>query len=366
LIVVLLTAAFSSASEPVTVSGIRYWSYPDYTRVVIDLSGESEFAENRLSNPDRLYFDIENSIIEKEIQSDISIKNGMLRSVRAGQRTKDTVRVVLDLEKIKNYKVFALGSPSRIVVDIFGHVSFSAKKKIVIDAGHGGKDPGAIGPKRLYEKDVVLDIALKLKKILSKNPDFEIFLTRNKDVFIPLEQRTAIANSKNADLFVSIHANASRSSRLKGIETYFLNWTDEEEAMKVAARENKISLKQMRKMRNKISLLDMMLEDLSRQYKRDESIRLAHYVQKSMVTELDRNYRHPIIDLGVKNAWFFVLIGAEMPSILVEVSFVSNPLEARLLRKGSYRTNLAESIADGIDKYISLMPEAQKIAHKRK
>jgi N-acetylmuramoyl-L-alanine amidase len=348
LIVVLLTAAFSSASEPVTVSGIRYWSYPDYTRVVIDLSGESEFAENRLSNPDRLYFDIENSIIEKEIQSDISIKNGMLRSVRAGQRTKDTVRVVLDLEKIKNYKVFALGSPSRIVVDIFGHVSFSAKKKIVIDAGHGGKDPGAIGPKRLYEKDVVLDIALKLKKILSKNPDFEIFLTRNKDVFIPLEQRTAIANSKNADL------------------AYFLNWTDEEEAMKVAARENKISLKQMRKMRNKISLLDMMLEDLSRQYKRDESIRLAHYVQKSMVTELDRNYRHPIIDLGVKNAWFFVLIGAEMPSILVEVSFVSNPLEARLLRKGSYRTNLAESIADGIDKYISLMPEAQKIAHKRK
>lgn len=117
------------------------------------------------------------------------------------------------------------------------------KKRIVIDAGHGGHDPGAVGPNKLYEKDVVLDIALKLRELLQKNANYEVFLTRDKDVFIPLEQRTAIANSKNADLFVSIHANASSNRSAKGIETYMLNWTNSEESMKVAARENAISLK---------------------------------------------------------------------------------------------------------------------------
>lgn len=353
--------SFSPAAEKTGVTDIRYWSYSGYTRVVIDLSDEAVFTNNRLSSPDRLYLDIKNSSIRKELQKNISVGNGMLKSVRSGQHDKNTVRVVLDLEKITDFKVFTLAKPSRIIVDIFGPKTFSVKKTIVIDPGHGGKDPGAIGHGRLYEKDIVLDVALKLKKILSNDPNIEVFLTREKDVFIPLPERTAIANGRNADLFVSIHANASRRKKLKGIETYFLNWTDNEEAQKVAARENAISLKQMKRLKKKMDIKDIILSDLSREYKRNESMALANYVQKSMVNGLDRNYKN-VVDLGVKWSYFYVLFGADMPSTLLEISFVSNPLEGRRLAKDKYRADLANSIATGIKKYMSSMPEGQMIA----
>jgi N-acetylmuramoyl-L-alanine amidase len=350
-----------SYAEKIDINGIRYWSYPDYTRVVIDLSSKAAFTKNRLSNPDRLYLDIQNTVIRKELQTNLSIKNGMLKNVRAGQFNTSTVRVVLDLEKIINYKAFTLEEPSRIVVDIYGPKTFSVKRMIVIDPGHGGKDPGAVGPNNLFEKDIVLDISLKLKKILDKKPDYEVFLTRDRDIFVPLEERTSIAISKSADLFVSIHVNASRRKTLKGIETYFLNWTNNEEAQKVAARENQISLKQIKKIQKKRNELDFILGDLKRGIKRDESIKLANFVQQAMVIELDKRYRH-IVDLGVKWAPFYVLFGAEMPSVLVEVSFISNPLEGKLLRKSKYRNDLAKSIASGINKYISVTNKEQKIA----
>jgi N-acetylmuramoyl-L-alanine amidase len=350
-----------SYAEKIDINGIRYWSYPDYTRVVIDLSSKAAFTKNRLSNPDRLYLDIQNTVIRKELQTNLSIKNGMLKNVRAGQFNTSTVRVVLDLEKIINYKAFTLEEPSRIVVDIYGPKTFSVKRIIVIDPGHGGKDPGAVGPNNLFEKDIVLDISLKLKKILDKKPDYEVFLTRDRDIFVPLEERTSIAISKSADLFVSIHVNASRRKTLKGIETYFLNWTNNEEAQKVAARENQISLKQIKKIQKKRNELDFILGDLKRGIKRDESIKLANFVQQAMVIELDKRYRH-IVDLGVKWAPFYVLFGAEMPSVLVEVSFISNPLEGKLLRKSKYRNDLAKSIASGIKKYISVTNKEQKIA----
>jgi N-acetylmuramoyl-L-alanine amidase len=201
-----------------------------------------------------------------------------------------------------------------------------------------------------------------LRELLQKNPNYEIFLTRDKDVFIPLEQRTAIANSKNADLFVSIHANASPRKAAKGIETYMLNWTSSEESMKVAARENAISLKKMRQMNKKeMDSLDMILSDLSRENKRDESIKLAHYIQKDLVSDLHRDYNH-IVDLGVKQALFYVLFGAKMPSVLVEVAFISNPLEERLLSKDDYRGYLAKSISEGITKYMLKSPEGQAVA----
>ncbi len=362
-IVLTLFLPFSSfAAGAVDVTDIRYWSYPEYTRVVISLTDQTEFTQKRLSNPDRLYFDLRNSRINTEIKKNISVSNEMLKSVRAGQFDSSTVRVVLDLEKITDYKIVNLEDPARIIIDIYGKVTFSEKKRIVIDAGHGGHDPGAVGPNKLYEKDVVLDIALKLRDLLAKNPNFEIFLTRDKDVFIPLEQRTAIANSKNADLFVSIHANASPHSAAKGIETYMLNWTNSEESMKVAARENAISLKKMRQMNKKeMDSLDMILNDLSRENKRDESIKLANYIQKNLVSDLHRDYNH-IVDLGVKQALFYVLFGAKMPSVLVEVSFISNPLEEKLLSKDAYRGNLAKSISEGIVKYMAKAPEGQTVA----
>ncbi len=362
-----------TARTKIDVSDIRFWSYPDYTRVVVTLSDSPEYTKNRLANPDRLYFDIKNSQIRKELKTTLPVGNGMLKSVRASQFDESTVRVVLDLEKVREYKIITMEDPIRLIVDIYGQPSAAAtssnpavpaKRRIVIDPGHGGHDPGAIGPNKLYEKDVVLDIALKLRKILSQDPGIEVFLTRDKDIFIPLEQRTAIANSKNADLFVSIHANASPRKAAKGIETYFLNWTNDEEANKVAARENRISLKKMKKLNEERDILEIIKGDLSRDSKRDESLKLANYIQLSMVNSLNRDYSH-IVDLGVKQALFYVLFGARMSSVLVEVSFISNPLEEKLLSTGDYREGLARSIAGGITSYVTSDPPVQLLARNQ-
>ena len=353
----------------IEVKNIRYWSTPDYTRVVIDLSEPVEFSKNRILNPDRLYFDLMNTMIAKEVKTILPVGDGILKVIRAGQFKTDTVRVVLDLEEIADFNAFVLENPARFVIDVYGKEKVKkpdtviAKRRIVIDAGHGGHDPGAVGLQRLYEKNVVLDIALKLRKILSSDPLNEVFLTRETDVFIPLEERTVIANKKNADFFVSIHANASPGRQARGIETYLLNWTDNEEANKVAARENQISLKKMKAMNRKMQMddLDMIKSDLLRQNKRDESIKLAHYIQKSMVSTLD-NGNKDTLDLGVKQALFYVLFGARMPSVLVEVSFISNPEEEKLLSKDSYRKQIAEAIAEGLNKYITSIPTVQKVA----
>jgi N-acetylmuramoyl-L-alanine amidase len=362
LAIVTLFPSFSSATDKIDVTDIRYWSYPDYTRVVISLTDNPDYARNRLTKPDRLYFDIKNSRLKKELQKTISVGNGMLKTVRAGQFSDSIVRVVLDLDKMTDYKVLTMEDPIRLIIDIYGEKqTASAKKRIVLDPGHGGHDPGAVGPKNHYEKDVVLDVALKLRKILAGDPNLEIFLTRETDVFIPLEQRTAIANSKNADLFVSIHANASPRREARGIETYLLNWTNDEEAMKVAARENAISLKKMKKLNEGKDVLDIMLSSLRRDNKRDESLKLANFVQQNMVSSLNRSYSH-IVDHGVKQALFYVLFGAQMPSVLVELAFISNPLEEKLLSDDRYRSDLAKSIASGINKYVTALPDGQTIA----
>jgi N-acetylmuramoyl-L-alanine amidase len=369
--VVVLLLIFSTsvlkASDKIEVKGIRYWSSLDYTRVVIDLSGSIEFTKNRLSNPDRLYLDLTNTTISKEIMTSLPVGDDILKMVRAGQFSPDTVRVVLDLKDMADFDVFVLDEPARLVIDVYGKTRTKRPdttisiRRIVIDPGHGGHDPGAVGPRGLYEKDVVLDIALKLRKILLGDPRNEVFLTRETDVFIPLEERTVIANKKNADLFVSIHANASPRRKANGIETYLLNWTDDDEAMRVAARENQISLKKMKEMNRKMDVLDIIMSDLMRQNKRDESIKLAHHIQNSIISTLDNGNKN-VLDLGVKQALFYVLFGARMPSVLVEVSFISNPEEEKLLSKESYRTQIAEAIAEAINKYLSYIPAVQKVA----
>lgn len=355
--------SFTAASGPIEIKGIRYWSSPDYTRVVVDLTGTPEYSQNRLTDPERLYFDLKNTLITKEIVTSVPIGNDILKTVRAGQFTCDTVRVVLDLKDIKEFNVFVLEDPARLVIDVYGKErgeipdKASLKRRIVIDPGHGGHDPGAVGLSGLYEKDVVLDIALKLKEILSENPLYEVFLTREKDIYIPLEERTAIANKKKADLFLSIHANASPQRKAKGVETYLLNWTDNNEANRVAARENKISLKKMQEMNRQMDILGGILGDLERQMKRDESVNLANQIQNSMITTLDGRE-----NLGVKWAMFFVLFGARMPSVLVEVSFISNPEEEKLLADVSFRYQIAQAIADGLNRYFTSTPTFQKVA----
>lgn len=356
----------SIASDKALVKDIRYWSSPGQTRVVIDLSRPVDYKINRLSNPDRLYFDLASTEIPVEIKKNLPVEDGILRSIRAGQFDVNTVRIVLDLDRIESYNIFPLDDPFRLIIDVNGgrKESVTTKRVVVIDPGHGGHDPGAIGPTGLKEKDVVLDIALKLRDILSRDSSLQVYLTRDRDIFIPLEERTAIARKREADLFVSIHANASPNRAARGVETYLLNWTNDEEAIRVAARENYISMKRMKeKMAAYRNDVERILNDLSRDYKREESLKLAHLVQNSIISEIGKEKRK-IINLGVKQALFYVLVGASMPSILAEVSFISNPEEERLLSREDYRATIANSIASGIRRYFSSQSPVQRVAGK--
>jgi N-acetylmuramoyl-L-alanine amidase len=214
--------------------------------------------------------------------------------------------------------------------------------RIVIDAGHGGHDPGAQA-NGVSEADLVLDIALRLERLLQQQPGVEVVLTRRADEFVPLEERTAIANREGADMFLSIHANSARSSTLRGIETYFLNFATTQDAEAVAARENATSLKTM-------GTLPALLNAIALNNKLDESRELAAILQASMVRRLTAQNKN-VRDLGVKQAPFVVLIGAQMPSVLSEISFLSNRNEASLLKQSAYRQHIAQALCDAIVKY---------------
>jgi N-acetylmuramoyl-L-alanine amidase len=217
--------------------------------------------------------------------------------------------------------------------------------KIVIDAGHGGHDTGTIGPNGLMEKDVVLDVSKRLGRLLESRLGAEVIYTRQDDTFIPLETRTAIANRERADLFISIHANSSRDSDARGVETYYLNFTSSPEALEVAARENAVSEKSIHELQDlvkKIALKDKI----------DESREFAGDVQQSLYGGLSLE-NAGIRNRGIKKAPFIVLIGANMPSILAEISFVSNPTDERKLETPEHRQRIAESLYRGVSKYVS-------------
>jgi N-acetylmuramoyl-L-alanine amidase len=217
--------------------------------------------------------------------------------------------------------------------------------KIVIDAGHGGHDTGTIGPNGLLEKDVVLDVAKRLGRLLEARLGAEVIYTRRDDTFIPLETRTAIANRERADLFISIHANSSRDSDARGVETYYLNFTSSPEALEVAARENAVSEKSIHELQD-------LVKKIALKEKIEESREFAGDVQESLYGGLALN-NAGIRNRGTKKAPFIVLIGANMPSILAEISFVSNPTDERKLETSEHRQRIAESLYRGVSKYVS-------------
>ena len=216
-------------------------------------------------------------------------------------------------------------------------------RRIVIDAGHGGHDPGTIGRGGLMEKDLVLDVALRLEKMVRAELGAEVVLTRATDVFVPLEERTAIANSRGADLFLSIHANSSRNATARGIETYFLSFARNPHAEEVAARENAISAATMKDLQG-------LVKAIALSSKIEESRDFAASIQESMVSNL--RGRYPVADRGVHTAPFYVLIGANMPSILAEIAFVSNPEDERHLKTPDYRDTIAKSLLRGVRDYL--------------
>jgi N-acetylmuramoyl-L-alanine amidase len=366
-LLLIFLISYSEAKKSISIKSLRYSTYQTYTRVVVDLDGTAEFTRNRLTNPDRLFFDIKNCRLPSRDKS-VPVNDGTLNSIRMAQYNDKTVRVVLEMNNFRKYSAFTLDDPNRLVIDIYKNKSSSSVKKdtrirkkvlrkrkpyeirrVVIDPGHGGKDPGAIGPRGTREKDIVLHVGKHLGKMLKKKHGMEVIYTRDRDIFVPLNERTEIANSKKADLFISVHTNASKKRNTRGLETYFLSWSDDREAIRVAARENKVSIHKMQKMQGGLS---MILQDLARNSKREESLRLAHSVQNAMVDSLKKDYSG-IEDLGVKYALFYVLVGAEMPSILVEISFISNREEEKRLVSNAYRERIAGAIARGIDSYIS-------------
>jgi N-acetylmuramoyl-L-alanine amidase len=238
-------------------------------------------------------------------------------------------------------------APSPPVVNASGRFSLARQlglgiSRIVIDPGHGGHDPGA-KKGRLTEADLVLDIALRLEKLLLRETGVEVVMTRRADQFIPLEERTALANREEADLFLSIHANASRNANARGVETYFLNFASDADAQEVAARENAASGRTMRN-------LPDIVQAIALNNKLDESRDLAGMVQDSMVRKL-RPQNRSLKDLGVKRAPFVVLIGATMPSVLAEVAFVTNKAEGQLLGTSRYRQRIAEALFDALTRY---------------
>jgi N-acetylmuramoyl-L-alanine amidase len=216
--------------------------------------------------------------------------------------------------------------------------------KIVIDAGHGGHDTGTVGPNGLMEKDLVLDVALRLGHLLESRLGADVVYTRDDDTFIPLETRTAIANQNQADLFLSIHANSSRDPDARGIETYYLNFTSSADALEVAARENAVSDKSIHELQD-------LVKKITLKEKIDESRELASNVQKSLYSGLSAKNRN-LRNRGVKKAPFIVLIGANMPSILAEISFLSNPTDEKNLQTKTYRQKVAESLYKGVEKYV--------------
>lgn len=386
------TTGRPEVNNKIHVSEIKYWSNPDYTRVVIYADSKVSFKETFLKEkdgdkPPRLFLDISGSKLKKELFQPISINDGLLKMARAGQFDLNTVRVVLDIESIDSYKIFALEDPYRIIIDVagekreseapdqIGHIISKTDKtfnpataavapkpslaqqlglgirKIVVDPGHGGHDSGAVGYGGMMEKDVVLDVGKKLRKILTEELGVEVIMTRDTDIFIPLEERTAIANTAGADLFLSLHCNASRNKKASGIETFFLNFASDEASMRLAARENATTTKN-------ISDLQAILNDLMLNSKVNESSKLARMVQGSLLDILNDNGDRPI-DRGVKQAPFYVLIGAQMPSILVEMSFITNKEEARRLAKDKFQKTVAESIAEGVKKYSEVIKVAK-------
>lgn len=366
------------------ITGLRFWSNPEYTRIVIDAQSEREFTYRLLKKDasinvpfQRLYVDIHNSRLAANFPEYTPIDDDLLKRARAGQHEPHSVRVVVDIKSFKSYKIFALKDPFRIVMDIWGenaetqianataptkppterittdNITSSSIikqlalgiKKIVIDPGHGGKDPGAPGYlKNVWEKDITLKLAKTLAAKLRKKLKCEVELTRTTDKYISLEERTAIANTRKADLFISLHCNASKNRKLRGFETYILNFSTDDQAIAVAARENATS-------RKNISDLESILNDLMQNTKIKESGRLASMVQSSMISNMKKKYSK-IKDLGVKQAPFYVLIGARMPAILIETSFLSNKLECKRMITKEYQAAICDSITNGIEKYI--------------
>lgn len=430
-----------SAGRPAAmVRNVRHWNDPSYTRVVVDLENEVQFQSARIAHPDRIYFDLYPARLSSTMRNmRMEVEGGFLKAIRAAQNQHGVVRIVLEVDAVKDYSVFLLPNPYRLVVDVYGEGPAPAQTlaearpagaaadapgkqpakpeppparpparqeppgsaktevaragaseapatapvvpptvpqplrngnhsltrafglkvgRIVIDPGHGGHDTGTIGPSGLMEKDLCLDLALRLGKVLEeKLPGVEVVYTRTEDVYVPLEERTALANRAKADMFLSIHANASRDPSARGIETYYLSFATSSDAMEVAARENALSQSSLHELQD-------LIRKIANNDKIEESRELATAIQTGLATRMQRYSRY-IKDRGVKRAPFVVLIGADMPSVLAEVSFLSNARDEAALKESEHRDRVVEGLYNGIESYLRSLNSMGSLAARQ-
>jgi N-acetylmuramoyl-L-alanine amidase len=448
----------SGSGEIPRVRRIRATASGDATRVTIDLEDSVQFTSGRIARPERIFFDLHAARLTPEVaHGNIHVDGDLLTAVRVAQNHEGVVRVVLDVNGVKDYTASLMNNPPQLLIDLYrtfpaapvrtakgkrgqkavaedssagaaatnteeqsipnttakgsaedtssseqpnaeSNSSAAARNspasaknvesksvkvtatsakpdlirpasappptrdgqstltralgmkigRIVIDAGHGGHDTGTIGPTGLMEKDLCLDVALRLGKIIEQRlPGADVVYTRSDDTFVPLEERTNIANEAKADLFISIHANSSKDHDARGIETYYLNLKGSAEAMEVAARENATA-------QGGVHELQDLVMKIARTEKIDESKELAEDIQDSLSKRMQKTHK-PVRNRGVRKAPFVVLIGADMPSILTEISFLSNPADEQLLKKPEQRQKVAEGLYQGVASYLESM-----------
>jgi len=356
------------------VREIRFGRHPqNTTRVVMDTEGVESYSVFTLYNPYRVIVDFRRRgaveappLVPGPPVSAAVSTTGFVRSepkpVPPPPPPAPTVVSAPPLTPLPSRPVAppSLPAPAVPLANSNGQFSLARQlglgiSRIVLDPGHGGHDPGVRG-NGVNEAELVLDVSLRLKKLLENQPGMEVVMTRDSDVFIPLEQRTAIANREGADLFLSVHANASRNVKARGVETYFLNFAANPEAEAVAARENSASGQTMHR-------LPDIVRAITLNNKIDESRDFAETVQKAMVKTLSSKNRE-LQDRGVKQAPFVVLIGAGMPSVLAEISFVSHKQEGLLLKTSPYRQQIAEALFDAIVKYQKSLKARATIASR--
>jgi N-acetylmuramoyl-L-alanine amidase len=361
------------------VRHIRVGKRPsDTTRVVLDLDGASRYSVFSLYDPFRIVVDVERPapvaanagtapaslapapapLLPARSPVDAARIDRPVPAIAPGGATPRPGSTAESRDATPASLAPAPAAPTAPAANANGGYSLARQlglgvSRVVIDPGHGGHDPGAISGK-VTEADLVLDIALRLEKLLLARPGIEVVLTRRTDTYVPLEERTAIANRERADLFLSIHANASRRKEARGIETYILNFASTPQAEAVAARENSASRRDMRH-------LPDIVRAIALNNKLDESRDFAHMVQRALVGSAGRQSDQR--DLGVKQAPFVVLIGAQMPSILAEIAFITNPKDNQLLRTPAHRQRIAEALFDGVQQYQRSLKSVGTVAN---
>lgn len=355
--------ALLGASRPTglgDVVSVRHWSFREYSRVVVETSapvlaaaGEAP-ADARAGRPARIYFDLPETWVGRRFARPIRVGDGLLQQVRIGQNTLDTARVVLDLARYGRHRIRHLAGPDRLVIDVFARdgepgpgasalpMELRPVSVVVVDPGHGGRDPGAIGVDGVREKDVTLALARALRRELRRR-GFEAVLTRDADRTLSLEERTAIAEGAGGDVFVSLHANAAHRRARAGVELFTLDAHAQRQTLRLAARENGVALAEVDPLQR--TLAQLRLSEVG-----TRSGALARQVHRAIADGMGTRWPSAS-EPALKQGPFYVLYLSDMPSILVEAGFVTHAGDARRLRDPEYQRAMAAEIAAGIARF---------------